>query len=1574
VVTLQKKELALRVAVYIIQPASTAQSVIPTQPDRVETQAHQEHLVRRSVVLSIFLPPVLVFAALTGCSSGNSSNSGSTSNNPGVPAPAITSISPATVNAGAAAQTIAVSGTGFVSGSVVTFNGTSLQTTYGSATSLQGSIPAALIANGQTASITVTNASAGGGTSTITSYPVNAPTPQISSITPSALLQSSTGTLLVSGSGFEANSSVQWNGSARATTFVNANTLQVFVAAADTATVGTGQVTVNNPGPGGSTTPSASEVIYPVPAINSLSPSTIPTGSAATLLTVTGANFASGSTIVLDGTSLVTTYVSATSLQASLAASLLTAARTANITVHNPDPQAADSTAVPLAITSPSPVLTSISPATVATGAGATISLTGTGFVANSSALWNGSPRTTTYQSAAVLRVALTAGDLATAGTGQITVTNPAPGGGSSSAQTLNMVTPPSITSVNPSTIQETSSSSTTPTPITINGSNFASNATASVNGYQLAITNQSSTQITGTIPVYATSYTTGPVKVYVYTALTGSSVIASQPATLNIINPSATFTPNPAGAQVGSPDTKITINGSGFFPDSVVQWNGISLATTYVGTTSLTATIPASYLALPGSGVLHINTPENLGQTSPNTAFSIYLSLPVNDLAWNAVDGLIYATVPSSAGTPYGNSLAGIDPTTGVVKKFVFVGSEPNRLALSTDGTQAFIGLDGAGAVRQVNLTTMTAGVQFGLGGGTGVYNPPYTASSLAAVPSQPNSVAIYGTNGVVTIFDSGVARAKTSSGLNTYFSSNYGGLSFGSSASTLYVSSEAIGSYIYALTVDSTGIAASRQISTSGAGRTLQYDNGRLYFPNGTIADASTGNSVGQFSAPGSSPAVSANGLIVSDSALNRAWMVEGNYSSSNMVVAYDETTFTPAASLSVTVPSGVGSNNYGLIRWGQNGLAFPAGKQLYIVQGPIVKDLSATPVDVKVTATIPASVTTGTSFATQFQVANSGPNSAQGVSFAVTVPAQLTYGSVASSAGSCSGTATVYCNLGTLASGASATITLNTVPLSTGSLQLTGTASTQSYDSDGTNNQATSSTVATGSVFSPVPAITAISPNMVASGSSTFTLTVTGTGFTSASAINWNGSSLSTTLVSGTSLTASVDSSLVTQLGWAAITVSSASPGGGVSGSRAFSIYSLLNVPANAMVYDPYTRKLWVVLPSTSTTPAGNSIVPVDPSAATIGTPILIGSEPNVMAETGSGNYIYVGLSGAKSMGRFNMKTQTLDLTVPLTTSGFQPGPVAATQIATIPGLDNTVAVSNVGIFDISGSTATARPNSTLGYNNAVFPDSGHVYTFDDYSTGAEFYRYTVDSGGVHLLDGTTLNGMGGFSGSFALDGGLGFGGAGGIFNPSTAVPQMVGTLPLGEGPYGTGLFGGGVVPYQAENKAFVTGVNAAGTWLVFLERFDTRHFLYEDQIQFPTTGVVQQTAGSRWSQDGLAFILNSGLGGTAPSQIMIMRGPFVLPSELAANSAPVLSSVGAGSLSVGSGNQTITVKGTSFLPGASVVWNGVVHDTTYVDANTLTVAVGAAEVNAAATLSVTCRNPGSGDSNAISVTIH
>ncbi len=164
-----------------------------------------------------------------------------------------------------------------------------------------------------------------------------------------------------------------------------------------------------------------------------------------------------------------------------------------------------------------------------------------------------------------------------------------------------------------------------------------------------------------------------------------------------------------------------------------------------------------------------------------------------------------------------------------------------------------------------------------------------------------------------------------------------------------------------------------------------------------------------------------------------------------------------------------------------------------------------------------------------------------------------------------------------------------------------------------------------------------------------------------------------------------------------------------------------------------------------------------------------------------------------------------------------------------------------------------------------------------------------------------------------------------------------------------------------------------MNTAGTWLLFLARFDTEHFVQEDSFELPVNGIVENLSGMRWGQDGLAYILTSGIDGSTPTEIMVMRGPWVLPAEAVANAAPTLTSVGTGSVAVGSGNQRVTVTGSGFLPGASVVWNGVVHDTTFVDAQHLSVAVGAAEVTSAASVSVTVRNPGSGDSNAVTVNV-
>jgi trimeric autotransporter adhesin len=223
--------------------------------------------------------------------------------------------------------------------------------------------------------------------------------------------------------------------------------------------------------------------------------------------------------------------------------------------------------------------------------------------------------------------------------------------------------------------------------------------------------------------------------------------------------------------------------------------------------------------------------------------------------------------------------------------------------------------------------------------------------------------------------------------------------------------------------------------------------------------------------------------------------------------------------------------------------------------------------------------------------------------------------------------------------------------------------------------------------------------------------------------------------------------------------------------------------------------------------------------------------------------------------------------------------------------------------------------------------VFSDATHFYAYDANTTGAEFYRYTVDASGAEQIDGTTLDGMGGFGGVFALDGGLVYDSGGGIINPNTTPPSHVAVLPLGSGPYASGLIGGGVVPYAAESKAFNIGVNVAGTAMTFLERFDTKHFTLEDQIQFPTSN-ISKVSGTRWAQDGLAYIIpaSSSSLNTQPSQIFLMRGPFVLPAEAASHPAPMLISTDQGTITAGSGNLMMTLTGAGFLPGAIVLWNG------------------------------------------------
>src|SRR5438477_8002068 len=101
-----------------------------------------------------------------------------------------------------------------------------------------------------------------------------------------------------------------------------------------------------------------------------------------------------------------------------------------------------------LTINNPVPTTTSISPASTTAGSAQfTLTVNGTNFVSTSTVDWNGSPLATTFVSSIQLTAVVPAANVAAVGTASVTVVNPAPGGGTSNAQTFTINPPPPVIS-----------------------------------------------------------------------------------------------------------------------------------------------------------------------------------------------------------------------------------------------------------------------------------------------------------------------------------------------------------------------------------------------------------------------------------------------------------------------------------------------------------------------------------------------------------------------------------------------------------------------------------------------------------------------------------------------------------------------------------------------------------------------------------------------------------------------------------------------------------------------------------------------------------------------------------------------------------------------------------------------------------------------------------------------------------------------------------------------------------------------------------------------------------------------
>ncbi len=1414
--------------------------------------------------------------------------------------------------------------------------------------------------------------------------------------------------LTVNGSNFESDTTVQVGGVADVTSFVSSTKVVATLTATQLASGGQlSVIALNGSVSSGSGAPVYFEVDNPAPVISSVSPEGVAAGAISPVIFVVGTGFVPTTVIRVNGDARATTFVNGTQVNVTLSAADVTSAGSLSITAVNAVPGGGTSTASSVSVTNPAPGFPiTVSPASIVAGGASpvTMTVTGSNFAPAATVQVNGTDRATTYVSSTKLTFLLTVTDQATSQILHVIVTNAVPGGGSSGSASvviLNQTPTPILVQVSPAQIVLGSNN----TQIVVTGANLAQQissgawvVTSQIQWNGTALTtqgsgfnfNNNSQSIAAIVPAsLLTSVGTGTV-----TAVSSTST----PSTSNAITVSIIPPPPPSISSI-SPNsgpintaTTLTINGSGFNSSSTVALNGTNIASTYVNSSQITVNLPASAVRLPGNLQFTVTTPSPGGGTSGVMAYTAYVPIVSNSMVLNPVSGLLYVTVPSSSGAPYGNSVVSVDPETGNLGTPIPVGSEPNHITVTDDGKYLWVGLDGASAVRRVDLTAGTAGLQFSIGGNnTGWYANPATVQAIAALPGSDSAVVV-GTNGAgfsgtsntIVIYDSGVARGTTVTNFVP------AALQVNGATSEVY----AAGGNGYAVfTYSAAGLTQKGTTATNGTYSTygiddLQVAGGRAYTDLGTVYDAEAGALLGTFYVTGSTVAT---GPTVADTTLGRVFILDNpqgyvySYGYSQ-IQAFNISDFNPSSTN--VIPVGVSNGTIGngnashLIRWGTNGLAFRTSIGVYSVQSNLVKDLSGTSADVAVSLTSSGDTPTGGNATYTANVTNNGPSTATSIALTAQLPATGVVLSATPTAGSCSiSTSGVACNLGSLANLEAAKVTIVVMQTASGSFNASAQVSASETDPLLSNNQSSTTVAVSGAAYNLQPTVTSIMPSGIKAGAGDTVITVTGAGFNANSTVQLNGTPLGTSYESATTLTATVPTADLAIMNWAGISVENPTPGGGASNTVPLTVYTVLTIGVNHILYDPYSRNIMASVGSGSSSVTGNSIAPITPDTGTVGTAVNIGSQPTNLALTSDGNILYTILAGSQSVARFNMLSQQADFTwpVPNTTANQLRG------ITTQPGNENTIALdlgswAGNAIFDFDpvNKTAAMRGQASGPYTGSciVMPTAADMLSFDTDTTGATLDHYTVTAAGFTYYNyqqfvESTLN----HGGCFKADGNKVFTVTGGVADWTTNPATQLGVF----GTPNNSMWGynGDVLPDGSLGRTFYV-LNSASTYS-YPSTYDTVQ-AFDNNTYMPAGSVSIDFAAAeganssytltdviRWGQDGIAILTSGG-------HIYLLHGPVVVPQLLNHNSPATLTSSSASTIPKGSGNAVLTLTGSNFVPGVAVTWNGSYRTTTIVDATHLSVAIPESDLVATGSGKVVATNPGASDSNTLTITVN
>lgn len=498
----------------------------------------------------------------------------------------------------------------------------------------------------------------------------------------------------------------------------------------------------------------------------------------------------------------------------------------------------------------------------------------------------------------------------------------------------------PNVTSISPPGVYVNSPT----TKFTIKGSGFLSSTLAFLQNSNtpLPTTYVSATQITTQVPDTALSNVGA---VYLYVTNPGPAG-GTTSATFQVVSPQPTVSNvSPASIVAGTASEPILVNGQNFMSGAKVQWNGVNIPTTYLSSTQLQAQPTTAELATAAIVQLSVANPSP-GTISPTTTFDVtypvnitVLDLPANDLVWDPFAQLIYASLPSSFGTS-GNSIAAINPSTGVVTGYHFAGSEPTKLALDATSKYLYVGLNGVGSIQRLDLPAFTPDIQISLGTTT---SGPNLAGAIAVSPANAQTLAVALNTSQCCYYNPIEFFTGSTKLANSVTSVQASQLTF-ASGTTLYAY---VSGLLSQIAVSSTGGTLAQQWSNMVTGNGFQYSAGLIFGGNGQEFNPATGLLLGTFDVG----AVCCNGgpEVLANSALNRAFALgQTPFFNGFSITSYNLSQFTPLAAANLAeLNNGYNSFNFSkFIQWGTNGLAFiltngccgnPTSIQVVLLQSP-------------------------------------------------------------------------------------------------------------------------------------------------------------------------------------------------------------------------------------------------------------------------------------------------------------------------------------------------------------------------------------------------------------------------------------------------------------------------------------------------------------------------------------------------------------------------------------------------------------------------------------------------------------